>query len=189
MSQEVKRNRQELEQKYIQMMELYSDPYKLSLALENDEAKIPLIDGPWIWDVVIKYFPLVTRTNWMDYAEIVKKAVRISQERGVHIGIVPMQGKLTKREKEWMQGGFWWRVQKFLRVGRLTKKDARRLQEHRYSIITGISKGGIKVLKASGYGIEEAKIIFFNGSITKLAQKDLLPEKVYKLEKKISREH
>ena len=169
--------------KEIEMNEFFSNPLNLSLALEQDEAKQPIIKGPWIWDVVIKYFPLANRFNWKEYAKIVKKAVKLCQERSINIGIVAMYGKLTKIEQTWLKNGFWWRIKKYQRVGRLTKQDAKMLQMHRYDVMNGISKGGINVLKSVGYKDEKAKTIFFNG-LTQRLEKELLPDKRLRLEKK-----
>ena len=185
MSQEVRNDKEQIIKKYEHIMNLYSNPFNLSLALERDEANIPIIRGPWIWDVVVKYFPLVNQGNWKDYAEIVKKAVKICVERGVQIGIVPMKGKLTKTEKKWTENGFWWRVQKFPRIGRLTKNDAKMLQLHRYNVIGGITKGGVNILKAAGYSDEESKSLFYKGSMEHLSSNSLLPQSIIPKQKKI----
>jgi len=176
MSQDVRERKQELMKKYKQVTEYHSDPRVLSLALERDEAKISIVSGPWIWDVVVKYFPLATRDNWKKNYEIVKKAVKICQELGVQIGIMFISGKLTKNEKTWVKNGFWWKIKRFPRVGRITKKDAKRLQQHRYQIIGGIAKGGMRVLTAAGYKEGEAKHIFLTGTVAQLGNMNLLPD-------------
>jgi len=177
MSSAIRKDKEAITEQYQRIMDVNSNPKNLSLLLEADEAHISLVNGPWIWDVVLKYFPLAAKTNWKEYAIIVKAAVKICQERGVQIGIVPMEGKLTKKEKEWVKNGFWWRINRFQRIGRLTKRDAIRLQEHRYCILGGVAKGGIKVLMASGYEKIEAKKLFMKGSLQKLSSMELLPEK------------
>lgn len=184
MNETVKNDKQVIEERYRQITELYSNPLELSKALEREEARVSIIDGAWAWDVVIKYFPLANKDNWMEYYKIVKEAVKLCQERGVQIGIVPMAGIVTQREKEWLKQGFWWRVQKFPKIGRLTKTDAKMLQEHRYSIIGGIANGGINVLKSAGYTDEEAKKLFLTHSVEKLDTLHLLPQSLKKLDYK-----
>ncbi len=188
MTEEVRKTKEEINSKYKQINEFFSNPYQLADALEKDEAKKSILKGAWAWDVVIKYFPLANRFNWKQYWLIVKKAVKLCQERNVNIGIVAMYGpKLSKRDEEWLKNGFWWRVQKFPKVGRISKQDAKMLQQHRYNVMDGISKGGINVLKSVGYKDEHAKQIFFNGLTKKLEVGNLLPNpkgKQLRLEKK-----
>ena len=178
MSREIERNKKELIEKYKEIDKFFSNPLELSLHIEKYEAKKPLIQGAWAWDVVTKYFPLADRHNWKKKWAIVKKAVKLCQERGVNVGIVSMYGEASKEEKEWLKNGFWWRVQKFPRLGRLTKTDAKMLQEHRYNVIRGIANGGQKILKSVGYKDEEAKQIFFRGMTEELVKKNLLPSGV-----------
>ena len=178
MSYAVRERRRQMEEEYNKIMNTNANPKILSLALEKDEANIPIMDAPWIWDVVVKYFPLAKQDNWVQYYSIVKKAVKICQQRGVHIGVVYITGKMTKREKEWIKNGFFWKVKRYPKVGRLGKLDAKRLQRHRYNVIGGITKGGIRVLKASGYKEEEAKNVFLAGSLARLEKMDLLPQSI-----------
>ncbi len=165
--------------------EMMFNPYTLSLYLEKNEAKVSIIDGAWIWDVIIKYFPLASHINWKTYLPIVKKAIKLCNERGTNIAIVMMTGKLSKKEKKWLENGFYWRVQRFPRIGKITKKDAKMLQEHKYNIIRGLANSGKRVLTSVGYEVEEAKQIFFNGITKELEKKNLLPApEILKLEKK-----
>lgn len=178
MSQAVRKAKEEAMEKYKKIMDAHSNPYALSLALEQDEAKLPIIDGLWAWDIVLKYFPLADANTWQEYYEIVKKAVKICQKRGVQIGIVFMSTKLTPREKKWVENGFYWKVKRYPKIGRLGKTDAKKLQQHRYNVIGGITKGGLRVLQVAGYKEEEAKDIFLTGTMGKLEVMNLLPESV-----------
>ena len=187
MSREVAQTREELTQRLANISRANENPNTLSLSLERDEAKKSTVNGAWVWDTIIKYFPTADRLNWKNkYYPILKKAVMICQSRGVQIGIVHVYGRLSPKEKQWVKDGFYWKVQRFPKIGRLTKTDAKRLQDHKYNIINGFTKSAIRVLKSVGYSDDESKKIFLNGTLVKLQSENLLPNNVDKklIEKK-----
>ena len=76
--------------------------------------------------------------------------------------------------------GYWWKVATYPRIGKITKRDAKMLQQHRYAVIGGIMKGGVRVLTAVGYEDDEAKKIFLGGTTKRLEADGLLDKNTQK---------